>query len=487
MDSASPAFHIEPPRTRSKPASAPASADMLHDFELNEDGIALAFAEVHRGHLRYDHTRGRWFRWTGTAWREDLVKLAFSWSRAVCRDYAHRAGNTPSKADTLSKAATAAAVEKFAQADLAFAVTSEIWDRDPWLLGTPGGTVDLRTGELRQPTAEDYITRLTAVAPADVPDCPLWLKFLDDVTKHDAGLIRFLRQWAGYCLTGLTTEHALLFVYGPGGNGKSVLLSTIVGILAEYCRTAAMETFTASQGDRHPTDLAMLKGARLVTASETEEGRAWAESRIKQMTGGDVISARFMRQDFFEFRPEFKLTIVGNNKPVLRNVDDAARRRFNVAPFLHKPETPDRELEQKLKAEWPAILRWMIEGCLDWRMNGLVRPDVVASATAEYFSEQDTVHQWVEEQCARGGKERFDTTAKLFKSWSEHAIANGEKPGTTKWFSQTLLRLGCEPVRHTPGEPGKRGFYGISLNLVDTKNQHQNRHEQTDRDHMPSF
>ena len=134
--------------------------------------------------------------------------------------------------------------------------------------------------------------------------------------------------------------------------------NTVANILAAYCTTAAMDTFIASNGDRHPTDLAALRGARMVCASETEEGRHWSEVRIKQLTGGDKIAARFMRQDFFEFVPQFKLTIIGNHQPELRNVDDAARRRANMAPFVHKPEKPDRKLEEKLRAEWPGILRW---------------------------------------------------------------------------------------------------------------------------------
>jgi putative DNA primase/helicase len=199
-------------------------------------------------------------------------------------------------------------------------------------------------------------------------------------------LIRFLQQWAGYCLTGDTREHALVFVCGPGGNGKSVLINVIMGILHEYAVTAAMETFTASKSDRHPTDLAMLRGRRLVTASESEEGRAWAESRIKQMTGGDPITARFMRQDFFTFCPQFKLIIIGNHKPVLHCVDDAARRRFNIVPFTRTPASPDPLLEEKLKTEWPGIFRWMIEGCLDWQAHRLIRPASVVDATEDYFS-----------------------------------------------------------------------------------------------------
>ncbi len=188
-------------------------------------------------------------------------------------------------------------------------------------------------------------------------------------------------------------------MFGPGGNGKTVFLNTLTSIMRDYAKVAAMETFTASHSERHPTDLAMLRGARLVTASETEEGRTWAETRIKQMTGGDLISARFMRQDFFTYRPQFKLTIIGNHKPVLRNVDDAARRRFNLAPFVHKPPQPDRDLELKLREEAPAILRWMIEGCLTWQKNGLVRPESVVAATSAYFEAQDLFGQWLEDHC----------------------------------------------------------------------------------------
>ncbi len=434
----------------------------LNGFDLTEDGIALAFTAEHQDLLRFDHTRGAWFQWTGKAWRQDETKLAFSWSRRICRRLAKQADAEGKVLAIMAKAATAASVERFAQSDPALAVTSAIWDRDPFLLGTPGGTVDLRTGELREPASDDHITKLTAVAPALMPECPMWLAFLEQATNGDNGLIRFLRQWCGYCLTGDTREHALLFGYGSGGNGKGVFLNTVSRIMGEYARNAAMDTFTASATDKHPTDLAMLRGARLVTASETEEGRAWAEARIKALTGGDTITARFMRQDFFEYVPHFKLTIIGNHKPVLKNVDDAARRRFNVVPFVHKPAKPDLQLEHKLKAEWPAILRWMIEGCLDWQMHGLVRPDVVKNATADYFSEQDTVNQWVTEFCTVGVTES-DTLDSLFKSWTAYAMANGEKPGASKWFSQTLSRLGCEAVKNTPGNHGKRGFIGITV------------------------
>jgi putative DNA primase/helicase len=188
--------------------------------------------------------------------------------------------------------------------------------------------------------------------------------------------LAYLQRAVGYALTGLTQEHALFFAYGTGANGKSVLLSTAAGLLGDYHKTAPIETFTASNSDRHPTDLASLRGARLVTATETEEGRRWAEARIKQLTGGDTISARFMRQDFFEFAPSFKLFIAGNHKPSLRSVDEAIRRRFHLVPFAVTipSEERDSDLAEKLKDEWPGILAWLIEGCLEWQTEGLRRP-----------------------------------------------------------------------------------------------------------------
>lgn len=472
-------------KTNPKPKPALAPTASLDGFDLTEDGIALAFTKAHQDLLRYDHSIGKWFQWTGKAWRQDETKVAFSWSRRTCRQLAKEAGLEDGELRTIAKAATAAAVERFAQSDPALAVISAIWDRDTFLLGTPGGTLDLRTGELRDPVREDHITKLTSVTPSVMPDCPQWLAFLDQVTKSDAALIRFLKQWCGYCLTGDIREHALLFAHGGGGNGKGVFINTISTIMGEYACAAAMDTFVASEGDKHPTDLAMLRGARMVMVSETEEGRAWAEARIKQLTGGDMIRARFMRQDFFEYMPQFKLNFIGNHKPVLKNVDDAAKRRINMVPFLFKPPVVDFQLQEKLLKEAPGILRWMIEGCLDWQKNGLVRPPVVINATAEYFAEQDLVNGWIED-CCEVGPLQYDTLSVLFKSWTAHSLANGQKTTTSMWFSQTLARLGYEVVKNTPNNHGKRGFKGLGVKLVKTQDRTEQRHdEDEDEDEAP--
>jgi putative DNA primase/helicase len=225
-----------------------------------------------------------------------------------------------------------------------------------------------------------------------------------------------------------------------------------------------MDTFTASKNDRHPTDLAKLRGARIVAASETEHGHAWAEARIKALTGGDTISARFMRQDFFEYKPQFKLTVIGNHKPVLRNVDEAMRRRINIIPFIIKPEVPDHKLEEKLLAEAPGILQWMIEGCLDWQKNGLIRPEIVQAATADYFSEQDMFGQWVEDCCeVKIGCHPliWDLSADLFGSWAAYCKKVGEEPGTQRAFAGEMAKRGFEKYRASGS--GARGFKFIRL------------------------
>jgi putative DNA primase/helicase len=429
---------------RSKGYAQPAQTIQLVDeatgeptlVDLTVDGVAMAFARAYRGKILFDHVRGAWLRWDGTRWCKEETQLVFDWVRRFCRKVNTRA------APRWAKAAAFSAVERIAQSDRTFARTSADFDQDLWLLATPEGTVDLKTGRLRVADPDDMITRRTAVAPAPPSTlAPRWQAFLEQATRGDADLIRFLRQLAGYSLVGVTTEQCLVFVYGPGGNGKGVFVNTLLRVTGDYGQTADMAMFTASRHDRHPTDLAALKGARLVVASETEQDRVWAEARIKQLTGGDRIRARFMHCDEFEFEPQFQLVIVGNHKPRARVVDDAMRRRLAIVNFLHRPPVKNPNLEAELREEWPAILRWMIDGCLDWQRHGLVRPASVEAATAEYFAEQDLMQAWLDEKCDI--KASFEQSATpLFRSWSEFAKAAGEEPGSQSAFGADLTRRG---------------------------------------------
>jgi len=292
--------------------------------------------------------------------------------------------------------------------------------------------------------------------------CPRWHRFLDEITAGDVELQAFLGRIAGYVLTGSTREHALFFLYGTGANGKGTFLNTLTGILGDYARIAGMDTFTETSSDRHPTELAMLRGARLVTAQETDEGRRWAESRIKALTGGDPITDRFMRQDFFTYTPQFKLLIAGNHKPGLRNIDEAIRRRFHLLPFTVRipPERRDPQLAETLRHEWPAILTWAIHGCLEWQQQGLQPPAAVIDATAEYFEDEDSFGGWLEECCARDAL-AHETTRELYAAWNAWAQRAGLTAGSEPKFRSALKARGFVAKR-LPG-PNLSGFVGLRL------------------------
>ena len=275
---------VPPPAPAAAPAAAPGAPPGQISGPLTQDALAIALAEMYADRLRYCHHAGAWYEWDGLRWKRDAVERAFQLCRELARDKS-RASPTLAELKEARRASFIGAAEKIARGDVLLAVTSEHWDRDPWSIGTPKGTLDLRSGRLRAARPEEGITKLMGVAPLPGLPTPSWDRFLMETFEGDLDLIRFNKAWFGYNLTGDVTEHALWFGYGSGGNGKGVLLNTIAAVMGDYAGAAPMETFTAKSFDSHPTELAMLRGLRMVTASETEEGRAWAESRIKQLTG----------------------------------------------------------------------------------------------------------------------------------------------------------------------------------------------------------
>lgn len=420
-------------------------AENVAGQQVSEGWTARIFANHFAGKLLFHDDEGRWYLYDDAIWRRQRKSLGFDRAHQIAVKLAEKAIN----GKEMQSSKWAGGVARIAAASETFARGAEMWNQDHFICGQPKMTLDLSAGSAREPHPVDMISRSLACDASEEEGCPLWLEFLWQATAGDTELILFLQRWCGYCLTGDVREHTLVFIYGDGGNGKSVFVNTITGIVADYAVTAAMDTFTSSKGDKHSTDLAMLAGARLVTASETEEGRMWDEARIKAMTGGDPITARFMRQDFFTYRPQFKLTIIGNHQPILRNVDDALRRRFCMVPFTVKPEQPDTELEAKLRLEWPGILRWMINGCLDWQEHGLPRPESVRAATEEYFADQDLISQWLEDECEIdiGNNWKWETVSALFKSWSAYARNAANEPGSQKGFTQKLMRRGLSYKR----------------------------------------
>jgi putative DNA primase/helicase len=428
--------------------------------ELSEDALALTFTARHEHDVRYVAKWGQWLKWTGTHWEDDQVLAMFHEARTICREAAQSILKDPRFAQKLSTANTHAAVERIARNDPRTAGRVEQWNSDQWILNTPTGEVDLRTGVIRSNEREHYITKITGAAPGG--DCPTWHSFLERVTDGNRELEEFLQRMCGYALTGSTREEALFFLYGTGANGKSKFINTIAGVLGTYARTAPAETFLATNGDHHPTDVAGLHGARLVSAIETEDGRRWAESKVKALTGGDPIAARFMRQDFFEFIPQFKLIIAGNHKPSLRSTSEAIRRRFHLVPFnITIPAGErDQDLGDKLRAESNGILAWAIQGCLAWQREGLNPPAIVREATDNYMASEDHILQWIQDRCDISQPTLLAQSDKLYadyRAWCERA--NEKRILSSREFSPELERRGFVKEKKTVSNV----FWGIAL------------------------
>lgn len=312
------------------------------------------------------------------------------------------------------------------------------------------------------PERSDLITKSVSVSPvlADVA-ATKWLAFLDRAFDGDQSKIDFMQRAAGYALTGKTTEHKLMFLYGSGRNGKGVFTNTLSGIWGDYNRQAPSEIFLKSSGDRHATGLAGLQGARLVLGSELPRGKVWNEAVIKDLTGGDTMSARLMRQDFFDFMPQLTLMISGNTQPDIQGVDEAIRSRVVLVPFnVTIPENErDPYLAEKLREEWPAILRWCIDGCLEWQKRGLDAPESIRQASAEYFEDQDWLGQFLSDETSDllGG---FILNCDLKTRFSEWRDKTGADEVTLSALKAQLKERGYISDRRRSG----RGVSGLKLN-----------------------
>lgn len=455
---------------RERPSVPPAEApNKSGAIRFSDAWHAERFIVEHGSTVRHCERLGGWLEWDGHRWAADASGAIVDRMGAVLRAAGRHAAETLDNPVEAKSTAKFCASEKarrntlaYAAVDRRLAVDISAFDTDPWALNTPAGIVNLRTGELHAPDPSRLFTRCTAVAPTGSPErgFPRWAAFLEEVTQGDADLQSYLRRLAGYALTGSTREHVLAFLWGPGGNGKGVFLNTLVRLAGSYASVAAMDTFTSSRFDRHPTELASLFGARLVTAQETQEGRSWDEAKVKSITGGDPITARYMRQDFFTFTPQFKLLFAGNHKPRIHNLDDAMRRRFHLVPFTVIPAVRDMDLAEKLVEEWPSILAWAIEGCLEWQRIGLAPPAVVREATEAYFIDEDPVGRWVSERTLPGpGVETRD----VWTDWQIWCAEQNERPGTQRAFVQALITRGFEKWRHPATR--RHGFAGVTLQV----------------------
>lgn len=440
-----------------KNAKATPEGDAGEAEGLSQIGVTNMLVDQNRDKFRYNKDAGDWAQWDGSRWRPDAKHDVLRELKNII--VATRQDEKAHQASFIN------GCEQIARSDINFIRGAADFDADPWLLGTPGGTVDLKTGKLLAARPDDLITQQSSVAPSDAIACDAWLTFLHEAVGGDADVVRYLKHWFGYCLTGVTVEEQLLYVHGQGGNGKGTMLNTLFRVFGTYARNAPPELLVSTKQTAHPTDLAFIAGARLVLAQETEKNRSWAEVRLKALTGGDPITARYMHQNNFTFAPTFKLNLSSNGLLKIRSVDDAVRRRIRILGFNRKPATPDLKLKGKLAAEAPGILRWAIEGCLEWqRAGGLIIPAAVAAQTAAYFEDQDTLGAWLSECCDLG--DDFEASSgELFASWCNFTAAAKAPPGSLTSFGEDLGARGFAPLKKVRDADGRnvRGRGGLRL------------------------
>lgn len=418
---------------------------------VSEIGLAMQFAEDYADAYRYVAGWG-WTRWDGKRWQRDALNRVVS----DLAEFLSSIGKASGKPAAYGSAKIIFAVEKLARSSETLAASSEMFDTDIWALNTPEGVIDLRTGNLVPAEAGNFHSHLTGCAPRKM-ETPVWDKFLSETFDGDEKLITYMQRLSGYCLTGNTKEQILSFWHGGGGNGKGIYLGVLSGILGTYYGNLTTETLMRKRytSSTDGSELAALKGVRMVAADEVEEGRTWNETLIKGLTGGGPVTARHLYQNSFSYQPQFKLIVVGNHKPAISTVDAAWQRRFQMVPFINDvpKDKVDPELSLKLKAEWPGILQWMLQGCLDWQRHGLQPPEAILKANEAYFEEQDTFKEFVG-MCLKPSK-MFISGLHVYEAWSSFCKRSGEFAGTRKSFTQRMKRCG---FIYKKDRQGCRGF-----------------------------
>lgn len=412
---------------------------------LNDIGNAERFGRASQDNLRYVPAMG-WHAWDEHQWRRDtqdaVMELAKDVARAIYSEEEAVQDNDLRTAIAQHARASHQAPRLKAMLELAKTLPSLVvspakLDVNGMLLGVANGVVDLLTGKLRVAKREDLITRHSGVVFDKKAVCPQFEKFIDQVTLGDKTLAAYLQRVVGYTLTGNTNEQCLFFLYGHGANGKSTFLNIIKELLGpDLARQTPTETLMANRTSTS-NDLARLQNVRLVIANEVDDGSLLAEALVKQMTGGEPITARFHYQEFFEFAPKFKLFIAGNHKPTIRGRDNGIWRRIRLIPFQASfaQGQRDKHLAAKLGAELPGILNWAIKGCSAWQKSGLGEPACVQQAVAEYRDEMDVVGVWLTERCDISGN--LETSAsQAYQSYKRWAEDNGYRPMSSGSFSR---------------------------------------------------
>lgn len=448
------------------------------DENMTDLGNVRRFVSQHHERLRsvLSKKHNPWFIWTGTHWEPDktgeAMRLAKQTVRSIHRE-AERIKDEEKRTSIEQHAYRSEGAERIrAIVDLAktepeIAIREDQLDRDRWLFNVQNGTVDLQTGRLLKHKKTDYITKLTHVEFNRKATAPRWDMFLNDIFAGDRALIGFIKRAVGYTMTGDIREHALFFCYGQGRNGKSTFLEVMRELMADYSIQADFSTFQSTRNDGPRHDLARMRGARLVTAIEARGDRSFDETVIKQMTGGDTVTARNLYESSFEFRPQFKLWLAANHLPLVREQTEAFWSRILMIPFtvVIPPHKRKKNLGRQLIKELPGILNWALEGCAEWRRNGLMAPDTVRKAIHDYKEEYDVLSEYFTARCTLGHDEWTPRSAlyQSFADWWQET--RGRNPLSHTAFNRLLSeRVDIRPKKRERF----RGWRGVGINDVRT-------------------
>jgi putative DNA primase/helicase len=420
----------------------------------NADRLVKQFGDL----IRYNPAWKKWLCWNGKFWETDEGEIRINeYVKMMVRGIYRDMLDTSDYRERLEIEKFAVSSESMRRINACISlaskrpeirITSDDLDIDPMLLNLENGTLDFSSNTFREHSKSDYITKIARVNYDINAACHVWENFIREIMNYKPALIVFLQTAAGLGVTGVTREQVMFILYGSGANGKSTFLNTILNLLGDYAVSTQTETFLKQNADKISNDIARLRGTRFVTTTETEQGKKLAEPLIKQITGNDKLTARFLFSEYFSFLPAFKIYMATNHKPLIRGTDYGIWRRIRLIPFTTTipAEKQDKDLEDKLKAEWSGILNWLAEGVVRWRAEGLKTPDEITSATDEYRSEMDVIGNFIKEQCIQNpaGQIRI---RELFRDYQNWCADNNEHACSERFFSMRLKEMGYKQIR----------------------------------------
>jgi putative DNA primase/helicase len=434
--------------------------DPLPDEPMTELGYAHRLILVYGGRLRYVPAWRRWLVWDGKRWAHDSTGQAARWMKSVARRVTADAMAIESEQDRKARLNLARRGESsagvsgaltLAGTEAGIVVTPDDLDADPFLLNCANGTLDLRTGELRDHDPADLLTKMAGAALDPAAPGGAFTAFMERV-QPDAGMRAYLARLAGHSLEGRVTEHILPIFHGDGANGKGTFISAILAAVGDYADAADPELLNARSFDAHPTGVADLFGLRLAVLHESDAGRRLAEGTVKRLTGGDRLKARRMREDFWHFEPSHTFVMLTNHKPVVTGQDEGIWRRLRLVPWdvVIPAEERDDRLGDRLRLEADHVLTWLVRGYRDWRDHGFADPERVIAATDAYRADSDALGRFIGERCITGPNFHV-RSSELYAAWAKWCAAEGAESGTNKAFTESLQNRGFDKGKTNVG------------------------------------